>query len=182
MGQTNKDLPIFYKYTLFYYPCFLCIAGNYGIPCGADYQTIDLKKHLRWNIKQLWIPEGLQIWSTDQCALQCILEYLTKNTDVRWLLLSLMKIRGWGLFHLLLRRAPHFQREKTTKKKKKTVGRFFVAVELGARGSPLSRSNQGPRHTTTDIHHMEGESNMFHHTTTSSTTGSTCSVFQQSIL
>ena len=146
-------------------------------------QNIDLKKHLRWNIKQIWIPEGLQMWSTDQCALQCILEYLTKNTDVRWLLLSLMKIRGWGLFPLLLCCGGCLiLKEKKIKEEEKNGWPFFVAVKLGARGRPLSRSNQGPRHTTTDIHHMEGESNMFHHTTTSSTTVSTCSVFQQSIL
>ena len=101
-------------------------------------QNIDLKKHLRWNIKQIWIPEGLQMWSTDQCALQCILEYLTKNTDVRWLLLSLMKIRGWGLFPLLLCCGGCLiLKEKKIKEEEKNGWPFFVAVKLGARGGDL---------------------------------------------
>ena len=100
-------------------------------------QIIDLKKYLRWNIKQLWIPEGLQMWSTDQCALQCFLEHLPKNTDVQLLLLSLMKIRGWGLFPLLLWRVPHSQRKKAIKKKKKRVSRFLWLWSWVLRGGDL---------------------------------------------
>ena len=60
-----------------------------------------------------------------------------------------------GTFSFVAAEGASFSKEKTIKKEEKNGWPFFVAVELGARGGrPLSRSNQGPRHPTTDIHHM----------------------------
>ena len=51
------------------------------------------------------------------------------------LLLTLMKIRGWGLFPSLLRRVPHSQRKNDKKEEEEKNGwPFFVAAELGSGG------------------------------------------------